>query len=195
LHPSVRQPINFTIDVGHTGKAFFWRIKGFEGKFLASQMDDQSGFVKCDDLDLAAYVNAPLPQHLSLEASLGANSQAVSKDSIKVSKGSFTLGKLPFNIAPLELERANDAARTNSLTATSHSGTNEITYQLIVPAQPWKIEQRLTATPPMTPEDILARVFYDKQFTELTEDDQQAVKKMKGSFGGWPPEEEDEENQ
>ena len=65
------------------------------------------------------------------------------------------------------------------------------TYRVIIPDQPWKVEQRLMATPATTPEETLAQVFYEQRFAELTEEDQQSVKKMKASFGGWIPAEAD----
>ena len=203
LHPAVRQPIAFTVDVGHTGKSLFWRMKAFEGKLQASQLEDQTGFVRCEDLDLAAYLNAPVPQHLSMEAFfpekhhgeqalLNSGNAASSKDLVKLSKGSFKLGLMTFEIEPLELERSDETMKTNGLVAIGRSGTNVITYHLIVPDRPWKVEQRLTAEPPMTAEDTLASVFYEKPFAELTDVDQAAVKKMKTGFGGWPVAEEEE---
>jgi len=203
FHPAVRQPIAFTVDVGHTGKSLFWRMKAFEGKLQASQLEDQTGFVRCEDLDLAAYLNAPVPQHLSMDAFfpekhhgeqalLNTGNAASSKDLVKLSKGSFKLGLMTFEIEPLELDRSDETMKTNGLVAIGRSGTNVITYHLIVPDRPWKVEQRLTAEPPMTTEDTLARVFYEKPFAELTDVDQAAVKKMKTGFGGWPVAEEEE---
>ena len=184
LHPAVRQPIAFTIDVGHNGRSLFWRIKALDGKFEACRLEDRSGFVRCEDLDLAAYMDAPVPQHLSMEALLTSDGTA-HKDGLRLSKGSFQLGVKKFEIQPLELESSERETETNDLVAVSRSGDSVFTYHLIVPDQPWKIEQRLTATPPVTPEETLARVFYDKRFEELSEDKQEAVKKMKASFGGW----------
>ena len=188
LHPAILQPIAFTVDVGHDGTSLFWRLKAFDGKLEAYRLEDQSGLVKCQDLDLAAYINAPVPQHLSLEAPLS-GSATIPKDGLR--KGSFTLGRKAFAIEPLELEGPEDASKTNQLVAVCRSGDIVFTYRVIIPDQPWKVEQRLMATPAMTPEETLAQVFYEQRFAELTEEDQQSVKKMKASFGGWIPAEAD----
>jgi len=188
LHAAIRQPIAFTVDVRHDGTSLAWRLKAFDGKLEADRFEDGSESLKCQDLDLAAYIDAPLPQHLSLEATLSGSTDL--KDGVR--KGSFTLGRKTFTIEPLELEASGNTsktnqAKTNQLAAVCRSGNSEFTYRVIIPDQVWKAEQRLAATPAMTPEETLAQVFYEKSFVQLSEQEQQAVKKMMGCFGGWIP--------
>src|SRR6266702_2471067 len=62
LHKSVRQPIAFTIDAAPTGSNLVWRLTSLEGKMEVYQGADEKGFVRCNDADLSAYFDAPVPE-------------------------------------------------------------------------------------------------------------------------------------
>jgi hypothetical protein len=182
LHKSVRQPISFRIDAGHTGSSLVWRLSSFEGRLEAYRGADDRGFVSCRDADLTAYFDAPVPEHLIAEATM---KREGTRTAVKLGKGSFMLGVSRFDIPPQQWEKTEGVVATNHLIAVNRSGDSVISYNLLMPDEPWKAEQRLTSEPFMTSEDLLARVFYGKNFGDLGLEEQKALETKKAGFAGW----------
>ena len=182
LHKSVRQPIVFTIDAVPTGSNLVWRMTSFDSRMEVYHAADESGFFRCKDADLKAYFDAPVPEHLTTEA---ITSTKGAKQTVKLGKGSFKLGASQFEIQPHEWQKTSGSS-TNRLTAVNRTGTSVITYQVLIPDEPWKVEQRLSSEPPSKPEELLARVYYAKPFAQLTDAEQKSVAAKKSGFSGWP---------
>jgi hypothetical protein len=183
LHPAVVQPMAFVIDAGYVRGSLIWRLKAFDDRLEAGCLEDQKRFLMCSNLDIPAYIKGPLPSHLTVEMREASQGKG---DAVKVSEGSFKLGMKEFKIEPSGLEKSETLGPAR-LVATSRAGDTIFTYSFMVPDQPWKMEQRLTAVPPMEPEEILARIFHDKLPAELTENERKQVAVEKTGFGGWTP--------
>jgi hypothetical protein len=182
LHKSVRQPIAFTIDAVPTRSNLVWRLSSFEGRMEVYRAADDTGFVHCKDVDLKSYFDVAVPEHLTAEATMNRKGQ---KEIVKLQKGSFKLGSSQFDIQPQEWAKTS-VSSTNHLTAISRTANAVITYHLLVPDEPWNIEQRLTSAPPLKPQELLARVYYAKPFAELSAAEQKVVEAKKAGFAGWP---------
>jgi len=182
LHKSVLKPIPFTVDVGYLGGKLVWRLKTFDGKMEAYRGSDESGFLRCKDADLGGYFDAPVPQHVTIEAK---TSRKKDKDLVRLEKGAFRLGLNWFEIQPTEWERSAEEMKTNTVTAISHAGSATLKYELLLPQQPWAVSQRLTAQPDLSPDELLARIYFGKKYAELTTNQQTVVGSKKAGFTGF----------
>jgi hypothetical protein len=169
LHPLIRRPISFIADVGYAGSNVICRVSAFDGKLDFEIKPDQTSVLRCKGLDLADYFDAPLPQDLTAELSL-------ENGSVKVRGGTFKLGVRTFEI------QLQDASETNIVVAVSRTSGEEIRYELVSSDQPSRIQPRLTAKPPLNPQDTLAKVFYGKLYSELTMGEQADVTRKLLSF-------------
>jgi hypothetical protein len=154
LHPMIRRPVNFIADVGYAGSNVICRVSGFDGKLNFEIKPDQTSVLRCQGLDLADYFDAPLPQDLTTELSL-------EKGSVKVRSGTFKLGVCTF-VFP-----AQNISGTNLVFAVSRAAGKEIRYELVASDEPSRLQQRLTARPPLSPQDTLAMIFHGQPYAEL----------------------------
>jgi len=88
---------------------------------------------------------------------------------IEVRGGTFTLGVRTFEIP------AQDAFATNLVFAVSREAGEAFRYELVVQEGSSRIRHRLTAQPPLSPQDTLANVFYGKNFSSLTRGEQDDI--------------------
>jgi hypothetical protein len=169
LDKSISRPIAFTVDAGAAQGKLVVRATAFEGGLEIYRAPGQDGFLRCKDLDLGSYFDAPVPRALTVSAVMAPGNRS-NQSRLKLGGGSFKLGVRTFEIQPAELERtegAGDVSQTNNLTAVSHSNGEEFTYRLIVSEEPWEVRQSLAARPAMTPQDTLAKVFTGSSYGEL----------------------------
>jgi hypothetical protein len=181
LHKSILKPIAFSIDVAHSGSALVWRLSAFEGKLEAYRGADRAGFLRCKNVDVASYFDAAVPQHLTAAAKV---SRRNDKDVVKVDKGAFQFGMNWFEIQPTEWEQGDGEIRTNTVEAISHAGKALLKYQL-VQEPPFKVQQKLVASPDMKPDEILAAIYFGRKFAELSAGQQETLTKKRNSFAGW----------
>jgi hypothetical protein len=183
LHPSIRQPIAFTADVGCTQGKVAWRLVAFDGALEAYRGQDRQGFLHCTNLDLAAYFDGPIPQQLTLSGAIvpGAGSKSPRLD---LSGGSFRLGTNHFEVLAAELEQS-ESGQTNQLAAVGHYGGEQFTYRLLVGDKPWKIQQSLESHPPISPQDTLAILFASKPYGDLAPAQRQEIDRKLSAFAGW----------
>jgi hypothetical protein len=186
LHKSISRPIAFTVDAGTAQGKLVVRATAFEGGLEIYRAPGQDGFVRCKDLDLDSYFDAPVPRALTVSAVMVPGNRS-RQPRLKLGGGSFNLGVRTFEIQPAELERtegADDVSQTNNLIAVSHSDAEEFTYQLIVSEEWWKVRQSLTARRAMTPQETLAKVFTGKSYEELDPAQREEIDRKLPAFSG-----------
>jgi hypothetical protein len=89
-----------------------------------------------------------------------------------------------FEIQPTEWEQGDGEIRTNTVEAISHAGKALLKYQL-VQEPPFKVQQKLVASPDMKPDEILAAIYFGRKFAELSAGQQETLTKKRSSFAGW----------
>ncbi len=168
LHPNIRRPITFIADVGCAGGNMTCRVSAFDGKLDFEMKPDHTGSLRCTGLDLADYFGATLPRKLTMEMAVVAGAEKTAYP-IEVRGGTFTLGVRTFEIP------AQDAFATNLVFAVSREAGEAFRYELVVQEGSSRIRHRLTAQPPLSPQDTLANVFYGKNFSSLTRGEQDDI--------------------
>jgi hypothetical protein len=179
LHPALRRSLDFTVDLSPGKSNLTWLVTAFDGKLESYSSPDGSGYLKCKDLDLGDYFDGPVPQSLSVDAARAARKSGAD-ERLKVVRGSFKLGVVWFDLQPPQSDQGTEPADERVYRAVSRPGSDVLTWQLTVTEDPWNLEQRLTAEPPGSPRDTVAKTFYGKPFAELPDTAQQDVEKK------WP---------
>jgi hypothetical protein len=184
LHPKIRRPIDFVADVGYAEGNVTCRVSAFEGKLDLEIKPDRTGSLHCTGLDLADYFDAPLPQKFKIEVVSTAAPGGESRP-LELRGGSFKLGVRTFEIQPAKWGLPAGEVPASLLRAISREGAEEIWYELLADNGAEEIRPfrpRLTAKPALSPQDTLARVFYGKDFADLTPAEQEDIKKKQSSF-------------
>jgi hypothetical protein len=169
LHPLIRRPISFMADIGYAGSNLACRVSAFDGKLDFEIKPDQTSLLRCKGLDLGDYFDAPLPQDLTTEL-------ALEKGAVKLRGGTFKLGVRTFEI------QLQDASETNLVVAVSRVNGEEIRCELVALGEPSRLQPRLTAKPPLSMQDTLAKVFYGKRYAELAAVEQADVTRKQAAF-------------
>jgi hypothetical protein len=173
LHPAVRQPIPFTLRVGFQTN-FFWHLSAFEGGLAIFRSAHGSGFLRCTNTDLSAFVDAPVPNRLSVEIVSDGSAGIPQR---RVGPGQFDLGKIRFEIQPATWV----GPVTNLLTATGVSAQGTFRYQATLKGSDWLPSQALSADQAPAPDDAIGLVLYGKSVSQLDE----AEKRRFDSDRGW----------
>ena len=186
LHPLVRQPIHFTVDVNGDQAKPACRLSAFDGKLVFEIHPDHTGTLHCSGLNLGDFFDAPLPQDLTLD--LASATEAGGKGGpVKIGAGSFKLGVRVFQITPGTFGKGEAADPNHLVLAVSHSDDDEISYELLPQQTPGSFNGRLVSKPPLSPQDTVARVFYGKLYSELEAADQKSVDRKTPFFSGPAP--------
>jgi hypothetical protein len=64
-------------------------------------------------------------------------------------------------------ETVSEPPRGDNNLAVSRAAGKEIRYELVASDEPSRIQQRLTARPPLSPQDTLAMIFHGQPYAEL----------------------------
>jgi hypothetical protein len=177
LHPALRRAVDFTVDIDPGKSNLTWLVSAFDGKIESYTATDGSGFFKCKDLDLGDYLDGPVPQSIAVEAARKSGSD----ERLKVSRGSFKLGIVWFDLQPPKEDQAAEPSEESVYTAVSRPGSDALTWQLTA-TDLWNLQQRLTADPLATPRDTVAKTFYGKSYADLPHTAQQDVDKKRPVF-------------
>jgi hypothetical protein len=175
LHPVIRRPIDFIAELGYAQSNVTCRVRAFYGKLNFELRPDHTASLHCTDLNLADYFDAPLPQNLTVELAVVADNKSKTY-SMKLLGGSFKLGVSTFEI------QAQDTSDTKPVLAVSRADGEEFSYELVASEKPCRFQQQITAKPPVSPQDTLAKVFYGKSFSELTAADQADITRKLPAF-------------
>ncbi len=183
LHSTIRNPIRISIEFAYSNDKIKYKCDAFDGKLTIATQPDQSTIAQCQGLNLDEYFDAVLPRELTVTTIQSEDFQKL--NSLEIRGGSFKLGKRTFTVTPQKLERVAEAKRISTTLATSDEGGIPMNYDIVVVGNEQGIPtvgQQVTSTPPMSPHEVLAQLFYAKSVTELSDAEQQELEKTTVSF-------------
>jgi hypothetical protein len=178
----VLKPFEVTAKCGQAGENPICDIDAFNHQLTSSENGEKKNRIHCQGLNLADYIDLPLPQNLTLDAE-GDNKDPDAK-TLSVRGGSFQLGLRSFEIAPQTLASVNaseEMLELPMLTAVCRDGGLEVRYRLA----DWyegSSKPRLTSEPAMSPEDLMAWVYFNQKFSVLGAEDQAKMKRYLSWF-------------
>jgi hypothetical protein len=189
LHPAIKQPIPFMVDVGYEGPG---KVRGChfniaEGKAEWNSTADGGGSLHIRQLDLAAFLDgqkifgeqaADFPSDITLSA-VATSGFSDGHGTVKITGGNFRLGAATFQIEPVEFTTAEQSRVKLQAADTTDAG--KIIWSVPL-ANLGKEYHPHLASPGMKPEDIIARVFAGKAYEELTPEEKKAVDDRKQTY-------------
>jgi hypothetical protein len=166
------EPISFELYLAVNQTKMFYALKAFDSQLTVYSDADKAGFAACTNLDLQRYLKSPLPRDLTFFASLV---EAPSfRERFRFKNGEFDLGQKHFVIHP-EAAEASGEDSAPAWTAICMDGRTQFIYEVATAPGSWKWEQRLRSEPPLELNDIVARIFTSKQYSQLDTNQQAEV--------------------
>jgi hypothetical protein len=171
LDDRILNPIKIDAYLGENGKQAIYEIKAFDDTVTLTT--DKSGVqqIKTKDANLADFFDAPLPNKLNFESS--ETISTTEETTITINSGSFLLGTKAFEIQPLSFTK--DTSTNPNLIAIHRAGETEIRYEALMNQKDFKA--KLTSTPAMSPENLLAFIYHEREFSTLSKPDQERLRK------------------
>lgn len=166
MHERIRKPIRIVIESGYEGGELIFDLKAFDGALQLSAADGLTR-IRTEGLNLADFIDAPLPNQLQLDAD-------IAEPTFTVRAGSFLLGAKSFEIRPTTV--SGKETEGTAFLAIHRAGDTEIRYE-ISEGKEQSFTPVLTSTPAMSPEDIMALLFHDRDFAALPPPDQEKLRK------------------
>jgi hypothetical protein len=166
LDAKILQPIRIDAHLGEKdGKAVF-DIKAFDETVTFTTGADGRQHLRAAGANLTAFIDAPLPDRLQLDAE-------VTGPTLTVRAGSFLLGGKSFEIQPTTV--SEDQTEGAALLALHREGGTEIRYMIPAGKNPSFIPA-LTGTPAMSPEDLMALIFHGREYSALAPADREKLR-------------------
>jgi len=183
-HQKILKPIDISINVAAAdgqARATIPEIRAFNGAF---RYTDQKMVI--DGLDLAAYIDGPLPRDLHIIAESKPMTPGAGDSFHQLHcRGSFRLGATTITFQP-PVELAGGGPFGQAVTiATGHDGDTEFLFS--IPAHehtsnPLDFKPLITSNPPLKPDEILARIFHQAGFDSLDPAAREEISIMRGWF-------------
>ncbi len=178
LGKAIKEPISFVADVGINQDKLFFRYSAFEDKVEVIQNADGSGSYRTDDFSPDRYFSAPpydLPTHVTVEAKFPEKSKQAA-DKIQPPKGHFTLGVCDFVIDEAETPVFTQGDKQiYEIKARHKTESGAIVLTLRMTADKMEAQPLFTSDPVMEPTQLLAQVFYGKNYAELSPEEKTGV--------------------
>jgi len=173
LHPSVLKAIPFEVECGPVGKNMPCHLRAFDQAVTGELRDDGTGIVKVQGLDLSAYFKDLLQKEIQLEIALNNQDK---ESSFQIKSGSFILGKKHFAVLPTLLKGSEkDRSGQPVLVARAEGEGVTITYTLRDKASTGGVAEELSSEPVMSPDALMATLFFGKPFVELSAAEKEIV--------------------
>lgn len=182
MNELIRQPLDVTCDLGVEQGDPVFDLRAFGDTARLTVGADQRGRLAVAGLNLADYIDGPLPQNVSLRADVADAGHETGF--MRIEGGSFDLGQRTFELEPGTPGLEGDPLEHSILLARSPGDGVEIRYEIPMTGEDeddGAPVPRLTSTPEMSPERLLAEVFHGADPADLT-DEQQA--RLDG-WSGW----------
>ncbi len=178
----VLKPFEVTAKAGQVGEKMISEVSGFEGLVtIASQQNETERFV-CNGVNLADYLDMPLPQGLTLEAEVRFAADEMANH-VTLKGEPFRLGLRTFEIQAVDMDLPPVDQRTEPLflEAICREGGRVVRYRLsIEDMDKGKAVPILVSEPAMSQEDLMAWIYFDKANAELTPEEQAKVTRYLG---------------
>jgi hypothetical protein len=180
LHPSVLKAIPFEIECGPVGKNMPCRLRAFDQTVTGELRDDGTGTVKVQGLDLSAYFKDLVQKEIQLDIAFNNQDKA---SSFEIKGGSFILGKKRFAVLPMLL-KGSEKERSDkpALVARAEGEGLTITYTLRDKASTDGVAEELSSEPAMSPDALMATLFFGKPLAELSTAEKEIVAERQKRF-------------
>lgn len=173
LDERILKPIYIDAFLDEIDQKTIYEIKALDETVIITKDKSGNEHIKTKDANLAEFFDAPLPNKLNFEAT---ESTSVSDETTNtINSGSFLLGTKNFEIQPSTITTAKDSTSNPSLTAIHRGGETEIRYEVLMDQPEFKAN--LVSTPAMSPENLLALIYHDQEFSKLSAPDQEKIRK------------------
>lgn len=184
IHKRLLKPITFVADIRHENNRIISDIQAFDGTLRITDDADRNGKLLIQDLDLADFVDGPLPRAIRLDVEMRPTATSADQRDLHIRSGSFRLGNVPFSIQPVELTVGAVSSGKAAIIATGTHGKTEFHYAFTreIGSDDINPKPLLTAKPPMQPDAMLARIFHDADINTLDADTRRKLTEMAGWF-------------
>lgn len=183
LDPRILKPIRIDAYLGEQNDKPFFGIKAFDETVTLTTAADGNQHLRAADANLADFIDAPLPNHLNLEADMTEPEAADATFSVR--SGSFILGTKSFAIQPTVVVRPKEKTEGTAFLALCREGATEIRYEIPLAEtenQDSSLTPVISSTPAMKAEDLMALLFHDQKFSALPPLDQEKLRKRMSWF-------------
>jgi hypothetical protein len=180
LHASVQKAIPFEIECGKLGKNMPCRLSAFNQAVTGESRADGTGAVKVHGLDLSAYFKDLLQSEIQLDIAFDNQDK---ESSFEIKSGSFMLGKQRFVVVPALL-KGSEKERSDKpvLVAKAQGEGVAIMYMLRKKESAGGFMEELSSEPAMSPDALMATVFFGKPFAELSAAEKEIVVERQKRF-------------
>lgn len=173
LDPRILKPILIDALIGEKNNKPIFDIKALGDTLTLTSGADGTQRILAKTANLADFIDAPLPNQLHLEAE-------IDEPTLTVRSGTFLLGTKAFEIQPTTATETNEKPAGTVFLALHRGDDIEIRYE--IPVIESKQQQQsftpvLTSIPTLPPEDLIALLFHDQDFSTLPPQDQEKLRK------------------
>ena len=170
LDDRILKPINIDVHLGEKDKQTVYDIKAFDETVILTKDKSGDQKIKTKDANLADFFDGPFPNKLNFDST---ETKTATEETITINGGSFLLGTKAFEIQPLSFTK--DPSTNPNLIAIHRTGEREIRYEALMNQKDFKAN--LTSTPAMSPENLLALIYHDQEFSTLSAQEQDKIRK------------------
>jgi hypothetical protein len=174
MHTLIRKPIRIVTDLGQEDGSVICHLQAFDDALEIIANPDGSAQFNFRELNLADYLDGPLPQSLTLEVVTLATEET-GTELFDVRGGEFQLGLRKFQIQPEKWDLPQLIPPHSTFVSLSSDAEPQFRYAIEESEKSGQITQRLSATPALSPEDTLAELFHGKRFSELSPAEQKKL--------------------
>lgn len=178
----ILKPFEVTAKCGPVGEKMISEVSAFDGLVTNSSQADKTERFVCNGVSLADYLDMPLPQGLTLEAEVRFAEDEMANH-VTLKGEPFRLGLRTFEIQAVDadLPPVDQWAEPMFLEAICREGERVVRYRLDVQdLDGGEAVPILVSEPAMSPEDLMAWIYFDKANAELTPEEQAKVTKYLG---------------
>jgi hypothetical protein len=190
LSKSIKQPIDFALDIGLTdANKPYYHLTGFDKGLEVFVDPDETAYFHGRDLRLASYLSFPpydLPSKATFDGSVPTNLESVGAE-IPAPTGGFTLGMtdFKFDAGKIPVVQENGGYRYE-IKATNRAGKADLILTMKVQSEEPRARLVFSAKPEMPPREILSKVFFGRNYSELDPAEQKQIAEKLALY--FPPE-------
>jgi hypothetical protein len=179
LSKSIKQPIDFVFDIGLTdAKKIYYHFTGFDKGLEIFVDKEQMGYIHARDLRLASYLTFPpydLPTKATFDGSVPTNIESVGAE-IPPPTGDVTMGVTDFKFDPGKIPVVQEnGGYLYEIKATNRAGNADLIATLKMQSKEPRARLAFSSKPEMPPREIISKVFFGRNFSELDPSEQKQV--------------------
>lgn len=178
LNQRIRKPITIDALLGEKNDKAIYDIKAFDKTVSFTTYPDGNQQIRAEGVNLSDFIDAPLPNNVHLDATTTKTETA--NPTFMVRSGSFILGTKSFKIQPTTITVDESKPEGIPFFALHRAGDTEIRYEIPITeteTQEQNLTPILTSNRAMSPEDLMALLYYDLKFSTLAPNNQEKIRK------------------